>query len=63
MSGTCAELPGIWGCLLGACAGGGCALNCITNFLLFTVIGCTISMLTLFLFHLALAAAAVCSCR
>lgn len=46
---------------LGACAGGGCAPNCITNFLLFTVIGCTISMLTLFLFNLAFAAAAVCS--
>lgn len=45
----------------GAGAGGACALDCITNFLLFTVVGRAISMLTLFLFNLAFAAAAACS--
>lgn len=52
---------GMLGWLAGPCAGGGCSLGCITNFLLFTVIGCAISMLTLFLFNLAFAAAAACS--
>lgn len=53
--------PGCCAGWRGAGAVGACTLDCIANFLLFTVIGCAISMLTLFLFNLAFAAAAACS--
>lgn len=56
-----AELPGLPCCLQGARAVGAWTPDCTTNFLLFAVIGCIISMLTLFLFNLAFATAAACS--
>lgn len=56
-----AEFPGMPCCLQGARAVGAWTLDCTTNFLLFAVIGCIISTLTLFLFNLAFAMAAACS--